>query len=107
VHALEGARNRKIKTDLADWHFTGFDEASAVMEWVEDAKELVNRCPVVREEKIGENGEKMPLPTDIDTQREKSGTGVFNSKEFMDEDFKSDLKSPPALPMPMPVQNKK
>jgi hypothetical protein len=58
LHALEAAKHRKIKPSLADWHFQGYDESTSIMDWVNEAKELVNRCPVIRDEQLETNGDK-------------------------------------------------
>ena len=55
VNALAAAKHRHSDHELADWHFQGFDEASAVMEWVDEIKLVLVRCPQVRDDK-GRNG---------------------------------------------------
>jgi hypothetical protein len=83
VHALEGSKHRKHKAELAEWHFTGFDEASAVMEWVAEAKALMAKCPIPREEQVDSSTEKMPLESD--TNGEKAMNLGFNNKDLIEE----------------------
>jgi hypothetical protein len=87
VHALEGAKHRKAKTELAEWHFTGFDESTAVMDWVAEARQLMSRCPVPREEQIDGNGEKS-ADGETNGNGEKAMNGEFNGRELIEERVK-------------------